>query len=439
MELLQNEALSESIICDNISKNDFGHLTFANFDVAELANKYSTPLMLFDDEKAISNANVFSTALSTCGGFPLYAGKALSIKHIYKLLKPLNFGIDVVSCGEIATAKAADFPLEKAFFHGNSKTDSDIAFAIKNDVGYFVVDNLDELLSVDKIAGEMGKIQKILLRITAGIDPHTFAAVNTASIDTKFGTAVSDKPAFDITKKALELENISLCGFHCHIGSQIFDCEPFINEADIMLDFMAEVRDRLRYTAKMLNLGGGFAVRYLTIDAETSPTSIITSVIESIRKKCSEKDYPFPTLLFEPGRAIVANAGMTVYTVCAVKKAGNKNYVLVDGGMTDNPRFALYGSKYTVILANRALLKPDFCCTIGGRCCESGDIIAENIYIPKPKRGDLIAVCTTGAYNYSMASIYNRVSKPPIVSLSKKGDRLIVRRETLQQIIENDL
>lgn len=329
--------------------------------------------------------------------------------------------------------------MENSFFHGNNKTDADIRFAIENKVGCFVVDGEDELSALNRIAGEMGVKQNILLRITPGIDPHTHKKISTGSVDSKFGTAIETGQAMEIVKKALSLENIKLCGFHCHVGSQIFESQPFTDASEIMLEFIAEVRDGLGYTAETLNLGGGLGVRYTEDDPEIDYGEKIKEVAEILNTQCEKLGLPVPKILMEPGRSLVADAGMTLYTVGSVKEiTGYKNYISIDGGMTDNPRYTLYESPYTVILASRANDEKDYAATVAGRCCESGDLIQENVKMPKPARGEILAVLTTGAYNYSMASNYNRVGRPPVVMLNSERDYLAVRRETFKDICALD-
>ena len=401
------------MICNNISVNEKGHLTFAGYDTVELAEKYGTPLYLMDEDKIREHVRAYKTAMAKyfpAGSMPEFASKAFSCKQIYRIMAGEGIDIDVVSPGEIYTAAAAGFPMENSFFHGNNKTDADIRFAIENKVGCFVVDGEDELSALNRIAGEMGVKQNILLRITPGIDPHTHKKISTGSVDSKFGTAIETGQAMEIVKKALSLENIKLCGFHCHVGSQIFESQPFTDASEIMLEFIAEVRDSLGYTAETLNLGGGLGVRYTEDDPEIDYGDKIKEVAEILNTQCEKHGLPVPKILLEPGRSLVADAGMTLYTVGSVKEiTGYKNYVSIDGGMTDNPRYTLYESPYTVILASRANDEKDYIATVAGRCCESGDLIQENVKMPKPARGEILAVLTTGAYNYSMASNYNRV------------------------------
>ena len=430
------------MICDNISVNEKGHLTFAGYDTVELAEKYGTPLYLMDEDKIREHVRAYKTAMAKYfpqGSMPEFASKAFSCKQIYRIMAEEGIDIDVVSPGEIYTAVKAGFPMENSFFHGNNKTDDDIRFAIENKVGCFVVDGEDELLALDRIAGEMGVKQDILLRITPGIDPHTHKKISTGSVDSKFGTAIETGQAMEIVKKALSLNNINLCGFHCHVGSQVFEPQPFTDASEIMLDFIADVRDTLGYTAEILNLGGGLGVRYTEADPEIDYGEKIKEIAEILNCQCEKLNLPVPKILMEPGRSLVADAGMTLYTVGSVKEiTGYKNYVSIDGGMTDNPRYTLYESPYTVILASRANDEKNYTATVAGRCCESGDLIQENVKMPKPIRGEILAVLTTGAYNYSMASNYNRVGRPPVVMLNSKQDYIAVRRETLKDICALD-
>lgn len=430
------------MICNNISVRD-NNLFFAGVNAVDLAKKYGTPLYLMDEDRIRQNCKVYVEAMNKYfngNAKPLYASKAASFKRIYEIVDDESMGIDVVSLGEIYTALKAGLSLENAYFHSNNKTDEDVDFAIKNGIGYFVVDNAEELSVIDKYAKIYNVKQKILLRLTPGIDTHTYEAVNTGKVDSKFGTAIETGQAEIITKHALMFKNIDLAGFHCHIGSQVFDSDTFFRGSEIMLNFIADMKIKLGYEARELNLGGGYGVRYTENDPYINIDENIKMVAEVVTKKCEELYLKIPKILMEPGRSIVADAGMTLYTVGTVKMIpGYKNYVSIDGGMTDNPRYALYGSDYTVFVANKITEEKNFECSVVGRCCESGDIIQENIKIPKPVRGDIIAVCTTGAYNYSMASNYNRLPKPPVVMIKNKQDYVAVKRETLDDIIKNDI
>ena len=430
-------------ICDNISINQNGNLTFANLDVTALAKKYGTPLYLLDENKVRDNCKKYVDAFAKyfpALSRPLFASKALSFKKIYEIVGSEDMGIDVVSSGELYTALRAGFDVKNAYFHGNNKTDADISFAMDSGVGYFVVDNVDELMAISDEAKRRNTTQKILVRLTPGIDPHTHKAISTGKVDSKFGVAVETGQAREFVGKVLGLGNIELCGFHCHIGSQIFEAKPFIDAAKIMLTFIAEMKSVYGYEASELNLGGGFAVRYLESDPEIDIEKNIAELAKVINEKCAELGIAVPKILMEPGRSIVADAGMTIYTVGGTKVIpGFKNYVSVDGGMPDNPRYALYSSPYTAMIANKATLERDFRCTIAGRCCESGDLLQENVALPRPERGDILAVFTTGAYNYSMASNYNRLPRPPIVVIKDGAADVALRRESFEDLTRNEI
>ena len=430
-------------ICDNININEKGNLTFAGLDTTELAAKYGTPLYLLDENTVRARCKTYINAMAKyfpAGSRPLFASKSLSFKRIYEIVGDEGMGIDVVSSGELHTALYAGFDVKNAYFHGNNKTDFDIAYGMDSGIGYFVVDNLDELTALNEAAKARGRVQKILVRLSPGIDPHTHKAIVTGSVDSKFGVAIETGQAREFVGKVLSLEAIELCGFHSHIGSQIFEAEPFIDAANIMLDFIAEMKAVYGYEAKELNIGGGFAVRYLDSHPIMDIEGNIKKLSDTINAKCAVLGISVPKILMEPGRSIVADAGMTLYTVGGTKIIpGFKNYVSVDGGMPDNPRFALYESPYTAVIANKATLPRDFNCTIAGRCCESGDLLQENVTLQSAVRGDILAVFTTGAYNYSMASNYNRLPRAPIVVIRDGADSLAVKRESFEDLTRNEI
>lgn len=431
------------MICDNLSINQLGHLTFAGYDTTELAKKYGTPLYLMDENKIREHMRTYKNAISEyfpAGSCPEFASKAFSCKQIYRIAAEEGINIDVVSCGEIYTADSVGFPMEKVFFHGNNKTDADLSYAIDKKVGFIVIDNPEEAIALNQIANEKSVVQKVLLRVTPGIDTHTHKKINTGSVDSKFGVGIPTGQAKALTEKILSLQNLELLGFHCHIGSQLFQSQPFIMASEMMITYIKEIKDSFGFETKILNLGGGFGVRYTENEPEIDYEEKIREVAESFKTLCEKYEITPPKVALEPGRSIVADAGLTLYTVGTVKEIPNlKNYVSVDGGMTDNPRFTLYEAPYTVILASRAKDECNYTATITGRCCESGDIIQENVKIPKPKRNEILAVLTTGAYNYSMASHYNRLPKPPVVMLNDKGDYVAVKRETLEDVCKYDI
>ena len=432
------------MICNNVSVNAEGHLTFAGRDTVELARKYGTPLYLTDGDRIRENCRVYLEAMREAFGdsaMPLYASKAASYKEIYRIMKSMGMGIDVVSSGEIYTAASVGFPMENAYFHSNNKTDSDIAYAMENGVGYFVVDNVEELNAIARISSERGMRQGVLLRLTPGIDPHTYAAVATGKVDSKFGSAIETGQAEEIALYAMGLDSIKLCGFHCHVGSQVFDSDVFIRAAEIMLDFVCMMKNMHGFTTEILDVGGGYGVRYLDSDPIIDIRKNILEVGRFVKSHCETLGIDCPAIRMEPGRSIVADAGMTLYTVGTVKRIpGYKNYVSVDGGMTDNPRFALYGSPYTVYMANKMTDTDTFPASVVGRCCESGDIIQENVSLPKSAvRGDTLAVLTTGAYNYAMSSNYNRLPKPPMVMLEDSTDRIVIKGERYEDVARYDI
>ena len=431
------------MLYQNLGVNEDGHLTFAGFDTVTLANEYGTPLMVMDENLIRSRCREYKNAMAShlpAGSKPLYASKAFAVKRIYEIMAEEGMAIDLVSGGEVYTAKMAGFPLENAYFHGNSKTDNDIRFAMEQGIGHFVCDNADELTAIDAEAGRQGKQQKLLLRLTPGIDPHTHEKINTGRIDCKFGAAIETGQAEALLLHALSLPNIQVEGYHCHIGSQIFEPDPFCDAAIMMLQFVADMKQKHGFEAPVLNLGGGMGVPYIESDGRIDYAAATENIGKLIFKVCADLGLNPPAILFEPGRSIVADAGITLYTVTGTKEIpGFKNFAAVDGGMSDNPRFALYQSDYTVHLANRMTDEANFCCTVAGCCCESGDLIQEDVLLPKPLRGDTLAILTTGAYNYSMASNYNRIPRPPVVMLTESGPYTAVRRETLQDLLNYDL
>lgn len=432
------------LICDNLKVSDDGTLYFAGFNTTYLADKYKTPLYLMDEEKIRENCRTYLRSVREAfgeNGQALYASKAASFKRLYEIMREEGMGIDVVSPGEIYTAALADFPMERAYFHSNNKTDEDIEYAIEKGVGYFVVDNEEELYAIDRIAKKKNIKQKVLLRITPGIDPHTYEAIATGKVDSKFGSAIETGQADRITALALSLENLELFGYHCHVGSQVFDSDVYIATADVMLEFVSHIKKAYGYMAKELDIGGGFGVRYIYSQPKIDIRENILAVGSFMKNKAKELGITLPKISFEPGRSIVADAGLTLYTVGTVKRIPEyKNYVSVDGGMTDNIRFALYSAPYTVCLANRMNADRDMIASLVGRCCESGDIIQENVAFPSDvKRGDIVACLTTGAYHYSMASNYNRLGKPPVVMLTKGGSYVAVKRQTLEDVAAQDI
>lgn len=428
---------------DCLNVNEKGHLTIGGCDTLELAEKYGTPLYVLDENVIRNTCKAYVESFKKHyggNGLALYASKALSCKALCEIAKDENMGLDVVSGGELYTALKAGFPIENIHFHGNNKTYDEICFAVDSNIGKIVVDNLTELETLDRICGEKGKVQKISMRIKPGVDAHTHNFIRTGQIDSKFGFALETGEAMSAVKKAIELKNVDLTELHCHIGSQIFDIDPFVTAAEIMMDFIGSIKDETGHIVTELNLGGGFGIKYTDNDNPTAYDNYMNAVSDAVHSKAEKYGLPVPFVYIEPGRSIVGEAGITLYTVGAVKTIPDvRTYVSVDGGMCDNIRYALYQSEYTVVTANKADAEPDTVVTIAGKCCESGDLIQENTKIASAEPGDTIAVLSTGAYNYSMASNYNRIPKPPIVLVNNGEDKLIVKRETYEDLIKNDL
>ena len=429
------------MLSDNIGRTPEGVLTIAGQEVTRLAAEYGTPLYLMDEQRIRSNCRMYLKAFRENfpeDSLPLYASKAASFKQIYRIMAEEGMGVDVVSSGELYTALAAGFPAERIHFHGNCKTDAYIAYGVASGIGCFIADNREELLALEKTAAGAGVTQAILLRVTPGIDPHTYEAVSTGKVDSKFGAAVETGQAMELVKLALAQPHLKLLGLHCHVGSQVFGEDVYQRTIDIMAAFLAEIRDETGAVLEELNLGGGYGVRYTEEDEAIDIPARLREVALHLRRETEKHGLPMPRFLMEPGRSIVADAGMTLYTVGSIKRIpGYKQYAAVDGGMTDNPRYALYQSRYTVYHGSKTGPTERF--DVVGRCCESGDIIQPHVELPADTcRGDILAVCTTGAYNYSMASNYNRLPRPPIVMLTPEGSYTAVRRETFADLTALD-
>ena len=431
------------ILYPHLDVNEKGNLTIGGLDTVELAKTYGTPCIVYDESVIRQNIRTYLSAAAKHFGadaLPLFASKAFSTKEIYRIAAEEGIGLDCVSGGELYTAKAANFPAEKIYFHGNNKTDRDIEQALDMGVGTFVVDNHEELDALDALAGKRGTVQRILLRITPGIDPHTHQKIITGNVDSKFGSAIVTGQAMAIVKAALSKKNVSLEGIHCHIGSQIFSIEPFTDAASIMIRFLSEIRKETGVELPELSLGGGLGVRYTEYDPEIDYEKAIADMAAVIRGYAEENGMKMPRIVLEPGRSIVAAAAITLYTVGSVKEIpGFRSYVSIDGGMPDNPRYALYQSQYTAVVANRATEPRTYRATVAGRCCESGDLLGENMELEKPTRGDTLAFLVTGAYNYSMASNYNRIPRPPVVFVKDGESRLVIRRESFEDLLRNEL
>lgn len=429
-------------VMQNCATNEQGHMTMAGCDLTDIARKYGTPAYVMDEAAIRERCRMYRDSMNQAFGnraMPLYASKAFCTLSMCRLITEEGLGLDVASGGELYTAIKANFPMERVVMHSNYKTANELQLAIQNNVGRVILDNFEELEQLNELAGKAGKKMKVLLRITPGIDGHTHEKISTGQEDSKFGIGIH-RQADAFVKAAIDAQNLVLKGVHCHIGSQIFEEAPFLEAAKIMIQYMIHINQDLGYELSELDLGGGPAVRYRESDPAVDYQGIISQIGALIRNECYVNQFPAPFVFLEPGRSIVADSGVTLYTVGGVKELQDlRNYVSVDGGMTDNPRYALYQAPYELVVANKASKKKDYCATVVGKLCESGDIIQENALIQKPAQGDILAVQCTGAYNYSMASNYNRLPKPPVVMLANGRDRLVVKRESFDDLTRNDL
>ncbi len=425
--------------------NEKGRLEIGGADTVELAKKFGTPLYVYDENHIRNMMRVYRETLQNeydGNGLVLYASKAFSCMGMYAIAKSEGLGADVVSGGELYTALKAGFPPEKIMMHGNNKLKDELTLAVKSNVGWIVVDSLYEADILNNLAQEAGKVQNILLRINPGVEAHTHSFVQTATPDSKFGFSVADGSAKETVKNLLTKTNLCLKGFHCHIGSQIFEKQSFVLAAEKCFSFLADLKE-LDFEAEVLNLGGGYGIRYTKDDPDlrfSDYADFFKSLIDAVKAACVNWNLKCPYLCIEPGRSIVGEAGITLYTVGAIKEIkGIKKYLAVDGGMFESPRYCLYGSKYEAVLANRANEEASEVVSIAGKCCESGDLIGEGFNLPAAKSGDILAVFSTGAYHYSMASNYNRNLVPPVVLVKDKKAEYLVKPQTYDDLIRNDV
>jgi diaminopimelate decarboxylase len=423
----------------NIENNQ---LFIGGVSAVELADEFATPLYVIDEAFVREKCRRYSTAfkVSEKGNRVAYAGKAFLTLAMCKLIKEEGLCLDVVSGGELYTAIKSEFPLERVYFHGNNKTLEEIELGIKNGVGKFVVDNFFEIEKIDDIAKANNKVQKILLRITPGIEAHTHDYIKTGQIDSKFGFSILNNDTIDAVRKAIDLPNVELIGLHCHIGSQIFDIEPYEDAVEVMLTLISNINKKLNYEMKELDLGGGFGIHYREGDKPKSIEDFCNSILNKANVISKALGINLPSLTIEPGRSIIGKAGTTLYTVGSIKEIEDvRKYVAVDGGMTDNIRPALYKAEYECVLANRVEDSSMEKVTISGKCCESGDILLNDVRLPKVESGDILAVLSTGAYGYSMSSNYNKIPKAAVVFVKEGRAKLICRRQTYEEIISNEV
>ena len=426
-------------------RNANGKLEIGGISCESLAKEFGTPLYVMDQTYIENMCKIYSDTLKNeyGDGMIAYASKAFSCKEIYRIINDMGIGADSVSGGELFTANSVNFPMKKICFHGNNKTIEELKMAVDYGVQYVVIDSYGEADTLNEVCKAKGVTQNVLIRVNPGVEAHTHHFIQTANIDSKFGFSISNGDAEKIIKYTVSKSNLNLVGLHCHIGSQIFETKSFVLAVEKMTDFYKKIKDELKIEFDVLNLGGGFGIWYADGDSKKSYNEYATyikTIADTLKKCIKTKGIKKPYLILEPGRSIVGEAGITLYTVGRIKEIKNvKNYVAIDGGMFENPRFALYQAKYTVVAANKLNSDKKVKYTIAGKCCESGDIIAEDCMLPKIEEGDLLAVLSTGAYNYSMSSNYNRNLIPPVVMVKNGKARYVVKPQSYEDLIRNDI
>jgi len=422
--------------------NSKHHLEIGGCDTVELANQYGTPLFVIDEETIRAQCRRYTKAFrdKNVDFKVIYASKAFICIAMCQIANQEGLSLDVMSGGELYTALKADFPMEKIFLHGNNKTPDELEFALDNGVGRIVVDGFQELEFLDKLAGRKGLIQPILLRVTPGIKPQTHSYIQTGQIDSKFGFGLHDGFALEAVKRSLELQNVDLKGIHIHIGSQIFELGSYAKAVEIIMEFVKQISDEANFTIGELNLGGGLGIKYKAIDEPSTVEEYVDVIVDGVIKEANRLGVPIPKIMVEPGRSIVANASVTLYTVGAIKDIpGIRTYVSVDGGMSDNLRPMLYGAVYEAFLANRADERSNTIVTIAGKHCESSDILVRDVELPHPQVGDILCTPATGAYGYAMANNYNRQPRPAVILVRDGKSRVMIRRETYEDLVRMDM
>lgn len=422
--------------------NQQGHLEIGGCDTIELAREFGTPLYIMDEAhiRDICRQYHSSFVKGMENSEVIYASKAFLTLAMCRIIEEERLGLDVVSGGELYTALQANFPAARIYFHGNNKSREELTMAINAGVGRIVIDNFYEMGILNDLAQELNQQVSVLLRITPGIEAHTHEYIQTGQIDSKFGFTLVDGTADRALDLAFSYSNLVVKGIHAHIGSQIFELDSFRHEVQIMVKYMADIHVRTNYLLQELNLGGGFGIYYASGDEPAKISDYAKTVQGALEEACRSQDFPRPKIIVEPGRSIVGTAGTTLYTIGSIKEIpGIRKYVAVDGGMTDNPRPSLYQARYEAVLANRSNEATTESVSITGKCCESGDMLIWDIDLPKVESGDLLAVSSTGAYNYSMSSNYNRLARPGVVLVKEGYADIIVKRETHSDLLRNDV
>lgn len=424
------------------SKIEGNNLIIGGIKAKDLAKDYGTPLYVMDEQLLIDNCRDYVKyfKVNSENNRVAFVGKAFLTLEMCRLIEREGLYLDVVSGGELYTAYKANFPMEKIYFHGNNKTLEEIEFGIKLGVGRFIVDNLWEMTKINEISEKYNKVQKVYLRLTPGIEAHTHEYIKTGQIDSKFGFAPVGNIIMDAIKKALELENIELVGLHCHIGSQIFETEPFADAAEVMINFINNIRQETGHMIEELDLGGGFGIYYSEGDKPKETKEYCDTILNRVNEVCNKLSLKKPILTIEPGRSIVANAGTTLYTIGSIKEIpGVRKYLAIDGGMTDNIRPALYEAKYEALIANKASGNIESKVTVAGKCCESGDILLQDINLQEAESGDILAVLSTGAYGFSMSSGYNKNLRPAVVFVRNGEAKVVCKRQSYEELLINEI
>ena len=426
---------------DTSNTNPIGHLTIGGCDAVDLVEQYGTPLYVLDEVTLRSRCRQFAGAFTS--RYPnaqaVYASKAYINPALARIFAEEGLGLDVVSGGELAVAVAGNVPLDKVYFHGNNKTPAELEEAVEAGIGRVVVDSFHELDLLERICADVGKSQDILVRVSPGIDPHTHAYTTTGIIDSKFGFSIQTGDAEKAIQQSIAAAHLNLKGLHFHLGSPIFELEPYQAATDLVLRFAAGLREQ-GLNLQEFSPGGGFAIAYTRHDQPPAPDDYAEAIVSTLTATCNELGMGTPALVIEPGRSIIGPAGVALYRIGAIKEIpGVRTYVSVDGGMGDNIRPALYQASYEVLSANRPGADPDATVTIAGKYCESGDVLASDILLPAPVAGDVIAIPAAGAYCPSMASNYNLNPRPPIVLVNGGESRLIRRRESYADMMLCDL
>lgn len=422
--------------------NQHGHLEIGGVDSTDLAEKYGTPLYVYDVGIIRENCRAFIDTFEELGvkAQVAYASKAFSTIAMLQVVKQEGLSLDVVSEGEIHTAIEAGFPTEKIHLHGNNKSIQELTMAIEHNIGCIVVDNFYEIELLEKLLAAYDRKMDVLIRVTPGIESNTHHYIMTGNEDSKFGFNLHNGQADEAFKLLHNHKYIKFKGIHCHIGSQIFETEGYLKATEILFEKINNWYQTHNYIPEILNLGGGFGIRYTEADEPLPYSTYVKQIVTAVKSHVHKLNIPLPEIWIEPGRAIAGNAGITLYTVGSMKDIpGIRNYISVDGGLTDNLRPALYDAKYEGIIANKANEQITHKASIAGKCCESGDMLIWDLPIPKVQSGDILAVFSTGAYGYSMASHYNRLPKAAVVFVEDGQDKLVVRRETYKDMVANDL